>query len=335
MPVPPAFVHPFPLSLFPSFPLPVYHPCMHIISASRRTDIPAFYSPWLMNRLRDGYALVPNPFNPRQVSRVNLRPEQVACLVLVTKDPRPLLPHLDELEGRGYRFLFQVTVTGLPRFLEPGVPEAEVVIEAVRRLAARIGPGRVTWRFDPILLAGSDTSDAPLSAFRAIAKQLEGSVGRVIISFAREYATVKSRLRGMGKEVTFLAPVPHLKERIAAGLAEEAARHRMAIQSCAESHPLAPFGIAPGKCIDPDQIRELFGVEFRAGKAQGQRSDCLCARSADIGIYGTCPHRCLYCYASCDAAFRRGEVHDPLKSALLSGIEHPGDLHTTLPLPGC
>ena len=310
---------------------------MHIVSASRRTDIPAFYSPWLMNRLREGYALVPNPFNPRQVSKVDLRPERVACLVLVTKDPRPMLPHLEELEGRGFRFLFQVTVTGLPRFLEPGVPEAAEVIDAVRRLASMIGPGRVTWRFDPILLTGSETADTPLAAFRTIASQLEGAVDRVIISFAREYATVKTRLQGIagGNEVMFLGPDPHLKERIAAGLTEEAARHRMAVQSCAEPHLLSPFGIAPGKCIDPDQIRDLFGIEFRAGKAQGQRSACLCARSVDIGIYGTCPHRCLYCYASCDAAFRRGEIHDPLQPALLSGIECPPDLHPALPLPGC
>lgn len=310
---------------------------MHIVSASRRTDIPAFYSPWLMNRLREEYALVPNPFNPRQVSNVDLRPERVACLVLVTKDPRPMLPHLDELEGRGFRFLFQVTVTGLPRFLEPGVPEAVVVIDAVRRLAARIGPGRVIWRFDPILLTGSETAEAPLFAFRTIAKQLEGSVDRVIISFAREYATVKSRLRAIagGNGATFLGPAPHLKEQIAAGLAEEAARHRMTIQSCAEPHSLAPFGVAPGKCIDAEQIRDLFGIGFRAGKAQGQRTECLCTRSADIGIYGTCPHRCLYCYASCDAAFRRGETHDPLQPALLSGIQRPADLHPALPLPGC
>ena len=307
---------------------------MHIVSASRRTDIPAFYSPWLMNRLREGYALVPNPFNPRQVSRVDLRPERVACLVLVTKDPRPMLPHLDELEERGFRFLFQVTVTGLPRFLEPGVPDTAAVTAAVRQIAGRIGRGRVAWRFDPILLAGSETADAPNSAFRTIAKQLEGSVDKVIVSFAREYAAVKSRLHAMGKEVTFLGPDPHLKERVAADLAEEAARHRMVIQSCAEPHPLSPFGIAPGKCIDTDQIRELFGVEFRASKAQGQRTDCLCARSADIGIYGTCPHRCLYCYASCDATLRRGEIHDPLQPALLSGIKRPGDLHPAL-LPGC
>ena len=308
---------------------------MHIVSASRRTDIPAFYSSWLMNRLREGYALVPNPFNPRQVSRVDLRPEQVACLVLVTKDPRPMLPHLDELEDRGYRFLFQVTVTGLPRFLESGVPELSAVTAAVRQLAGRIGRGRVTWRFDPILLTGSDTADAPLATFRTIAEQLEGSVDRVIVSFAREYAAVKSRLRTMGHEVTFLGPDPHLKERIAAGLAEEAARHRMAVQSCAEPHLLAPFGIPPGRCIDTDQIRDLFGIEFRAGKAQGQRSACLCAQSADLGIYGTCPHRCLYCYASCDAAFRRGEIHDPLQPALLSGVQRPDDLHPALPLPGC
>ena len=124
-----------------------------IVSVSRRTDIPAFYADWFMNRVRAGFACVRNPFNAKQVKTVSLAPSQVACLVFWTRDPRPLLPHLDELDGRGLRYYFHVTLTGLPRHWEPASPPSAGIVAALHALARRIGPARSLWRFDPLLLA--------------------------------------------------------------------------------------------------------------------------------------------------------------------------------------
>ncbi|SNB48093.1 DUF1848 domain-containing protein [Geobacter sp. DSM 9736] len=298
---------------------------MQIVSASRRTDIPAFYSQWLMNRLRAGFAKVPNPFNPRQVSTVMLRPEMVACLMLVTKDPRPMIACLDELDHRGYRYCFQVTMTGLPRMFEPKVPGPGAITPAMLHLARRLGADRVIWRFDPILLSPSVTQARIVSTFATLAEKLAGSVTTVIVSFARNYRSAGRRLaRAAADEpVHFLAGDATEKRALAEALAAVAVEKGMRIQSCAEPVDLTSYGIKPGSCIDVDLIRRLFDIELAPAKDRGQRTDCRCARSVDLGIYGTCSHGCLYCYASCDSRLTGGEMHDPTADSLLGMIGEP------------
>lgn len=300
---------------------------MQVVSASRRTDIPAFYSPWLMARLRAGFVKVPNPFNPRRIATVDLTPRSVACLVLWSKDPRPLLPHLGELEERGYRTLFHITLTGLPSALEPGVPPAGEIAGAVRELARRVGPGRVVWRFDPVLLSPLTPAESILRAFSALAGELRGAVRHVVVSFARPYGQVLSRLRRAGAS-GFLFPdvtegpaeeaLPRVAP-LAAALAEIAAEHGLEVFSCAGRLDLAPCGVRAGACIDAALLREEFGLLLPSRKDPGQRAECRCLRSVDIGIYGTCRHRCLYCYARTDAALARGLRHDPLAPLLIGG----------------
>ena len=306
-----------------------YHGAMRaihrIISVSRRTDIPAFYSEWFINRLREGYALVPNPFNPSQVSTVLLDRAHVACFVFVTKDPRPMLPRLEELDRRGYNYLFQVTVTGLPRVFEPHVPETAEILAAMRELGERIGPERVIWRFDPLVI--SDASPVPerLARFRQMAGELRGSVRQVLFSFVRDYRQVRLRLARR----TGLPQVSFVSAREAAGsapelfaaLAETAAQNGMELISCADSTDLSGFGIGKGRCIDAGLINRLFNLSLPLGKGIGQRTDCSCHASADLGMYGTCPHRCIYCYACTDANLDRLR-HDP-RSPLLAGEAPP------------
>lgn len=302
---------------------------MQIVSASRRTDIPAFYTPWLMDRLRAGYARVPNPFNPRRISTVDLRPEHVAALFFWTKDPRPILPHLEELESRGYRTVFHVTVTGLPHLLEPRVPPAADVISAVREISRRVGPGRVVWRFDPVLLSPLTPEKKIISAFDALSSLMEGAVRQVTVSFARPYRQVLSRLRRGGArgydfpDLTQLPPEEALRRvsPLASALAEIAARRGMVVFSCAERLDLTPLGIRPGACIDGTLIREEFALDLAPRKDPGQRPECRCLRSVDIGMYGTCRHGCLYCYARGDSALGRGRMHDPQGAMLMEGEE--------------
>lgn len=298
---------------------------MQIVSASRRTDIPAFYAPWLMSRLRAGYAKVPNPFNPRQIATVDLRPERVAALFLWSKDPRPLLPHLEELESRGYRTVFHVTATALPRPLEPRVPPAASVVAAMREISRRIGPGRVVWRFDPLLLSSATPPETILCAFSRLAAALEGDVRQVMVSFARPYRQVLPRLRRAGaREYDFSdldrLPAGEALSRVAplaCALAQEASRRGMAVFSCAGRLDLSPQGIRPGACIDPVLLREELGLDLLPRKDPGQRPECRCLRSIDIGIYGTCRHGCLYCYARGDSALGREKRHDPQGEMLL------------------
>lgn len=297
---------------------------MRIVSVSRRTDIPALYTSWFLNRIRAGYVQVRNPRNPRQLSTVSLLPHRVACLVFWTKDPRPMLPHLAELDARGFRYYFHVTLTGLPRLFEPGVPEAAESIAAIREISRRLGRNRVIWRFDPIILSDLTPDERIIETFAGLCGALRGHVGRVAVSFARYYRQVKVRVQQAagGFEAEDLAgrKPEEVSERVgplAEALARRAAQSEMAIYACAEKIDLSPFGVQPGCCIDGGLIREIFGLSLAGGKDRGQRPECGCHPSVDIGAYGTCRHGCLYCYAGADRALAQGLRHDPDHPLLL------------------
>ncbi len=295
---------------------------MKIISASRRTDIPAFYAPWFMNRIRAGYVRVRNPFNYHQVSTVGLLPRQVACILFWTKDPRPLFPHLEELESLGHRFLFHVTITGMPDLLEPSVPPPGEIADAVRELAGRVGSDRIVWRFDPILLSDRTPEATTLENFSRLSESLQGSLRRVTVSFARYYRQIKPRLRRAGidwLDTSEMGP-EDARSRIgplANSLAETAVARGMEIVSCAAPIDLSPFGIHPGACIDSHLLRRIFGISFDDRKDPGQRPECRCIPSIDIGAYGSCRHDCLYCYASRGHGLQNRAVHDPGSPFLL------------------
>lgn len=291
---------------------------MKIVSASRRTDIPAFYADWFMNRIRAGFVRVPNPFNARQVATVSLDPRNVACVIFWTRDPRPLLPSLDELDERGFRYLFHVTATGLPEILEPSAPTAEAAVEAVLKLSQRLGPERVIWRFDPILISNLTPPERIAENFDRFSEKLAGAVKQVMVSFVQPYPRALSRMKRLAPQVEpFFPQGVQEKGAIMAALARVAASRRMNMTACAAAKDdLSPSGVDPGKCIDPALIKRLWGIEVGRKKDAGQREGCGCAKSIDIGVYGTCSHGCLYCYASCSNALKSGR-HDPQGETLL------------------
>jgi len=294
-----------------------------IISASRRTDIPAFYAPWFMNRIRSGWCAVPNPFNRRQVSRISLRPADVDVIVFWTRNPRPLLPHLAELDARGYRCYFQYTLLDNPRAVDPKTPPADAAIAAFQELAAHVGPQRVIWRYDPIVLSDATGVDYHLERFARIAAALQGHTPRAVISVMDVYRKIAPRLRGLAAQGIELGAGPAEETpgfaTLMQGLAALAARHGMEIQSCAEEIDLTGYGIAPGKCIDDGYIRRVFGLELDLKKDPSQRAACGCVASRDIGMYDTCLFGCAYCYAT--SSFARAAVHhaahDPAGEALI------------------
>jgi hypothetical protein len=297
-----------------------------MISASRRTDIPAFYAEWMVRRLREGYCTVPNPFNRDQVSRISLRPEDVDAIVFWTRNPRPLMPYLDELDSRGYRYYFQFTILGYPREIDPRSPAAATAVEALGELAERLGPRRVIWRYDPIVFTGITPPAFHQENFQRLAESLRGHTRRVVVSIVDMYRKIESRLRKLDGTPAAVRPWDAGElGPLMRGLAGLAGENGMEIVSCAEEIDLRPFGILPGKCVDDRVIAEAFGINVPGSKDPAQRKACGCVVSRDIGMYESCLFGCQYCYAtkSFDRAKANFDSHDPRSPSLLGWHEVP------------
>lgn len=270
-----------------------------IISASRRSDIAAFHTEWFMEQVRKGFVDVRNPYNARQVSRIPLDPESVDVFVFWTRNPLPLLPYMDELEARGYRSAFLVTVMDYPRELEPATPRVPEAVEALARLFERVGKYRIAWRYDPILLSSITPASFHEEAFSRLSEQIAPYVSRCIVSVFDPYWQALKRLKllqSLGFRLFDRNEEQQALAELLPQMASVSSRLGLEIQSCCEGDRLAPW-IRPGACIDPLFLQKAFGRTFPSAKARGQRLGCLCAGSKDIGTYGTCRHGCLYCYA--------------------------------------
>lgn len=263
-----------------------------VISASRRTDLPAFHSSWFFDRLEEGVVSVRNPYNHSQVREVSLSPDQVEGIVFWTKNPLPMLPHLDKL--RDYSYYFQFTLTPYGSEIEKNIPsKSQVLLPAFRQLSRLLGPERVIWRYDPILLSSRYTPEFHRDAFERMAAFLSGYTNRCVISFLDFYRNTASRLRQQD-----LLPMEDAVLRDLAGhLAESGRRHGIRLETCCEEMDLSEFGIGHGCCIDASLLEQISGRSLKIPKDKNQRKLCGCAASVDIGSYGTCPGGCLYCYA--------------------------------------
>lgn len=295
-----------------------------ILSVSRRTDIPAFYADWFFNRLQAGYVLVRNPYRFHAVSRIALSPDVVDGIVFWTKNPAPMLARLNEL--RDYPFYFQCTATAYGTDLEVHVPDKDrTVLPAMRRLAEMIGPKRVIWRYDPVLLSPKYTVDFHRQRFSQMAKALAGSTKRCVISFLDLYPSMQKEAARLGLR----APDRQEAETLAAHFAAVAAQNGIKAETCAENIDLAHLGIAHGCCIDKALLEKIGGFKLHTKKDLNQRPFCGCCASVDIGTYATCPGGCVYCYANRGAAaaknaFAAHDVHAPL----LLGQLLPDDIVT-------
>ena len=270
-----------------------------IISASRRTDIPAFYADWFVNRIRAGYCIVPNPFIPNQVSPVSLRPEDVDVIVFWTRNPRPLTRHLAELEARGYRYYFQYTVLDNPRPIDPHVPTLDASLRTLRELAGRVGPERVIWRYDPIVWSNVTGLEFHRRAYERIARELRGYLRRSVISLLDVYHKAEKRLKALAQQGIELAtPSEDDLGKLMCDLVEAATANDIEITSCAEQIDLRPYGVRPGRCVDDEHIKRVFGLYVTHQKDPSQRQACGCVASRDIGMYDSCLFGCAYCYAT-------------------------------------
>lgn len=281
-----------------------------IISASRRTDIPACYAPWLVNRLREGWALVPNPRNPHELRYVDLA--AMDGIVLWSKNPAPLMAHWDALKG--LRSVFQFTLTAYGPEIEPGLPRQAERVATLRQLAALVGPERVLWRYDPILL--SDRYDEAFHEynFTRLADELAGCTGRCTVSFLAPYRNTARNKGVLGHREPEEAERLRLLER----LATIAAARGIAVVACAQAQDYSAVGVGRAACVDGPLFHRLWGV-VPPPKDPGQRPGCGCVRSVDLGAYNTCALGCLYCYANYNPAViaRNRAAHDPLSPMLV------------------
>ena len=260
-----------------------------ILSVSRRTDIPAFYSNWFFNRIKQGFLLVRNPMNAHQVSRVVLNPEVIDCIVFWTKNPRPMLRRLEELKE--YKYYFQFTLNSYDKSLEPNVPRKKYLINTFKELSEKIGKEKVIWRYDPIILTDIFTKEYHYKWFEYLAKELCNYTNKCVISFLDLYKKTERNLKGIK-----VIPLNKIDmEEIAAKISSIASKYNLIIETCSEKIELDKFGINHGKCIDDRLICKILGCNFNIDKDPNQRQICGCVKSIDIGAYNTCKHECLYC----------------------------------------
>lgn len=282
-----------------------------IISASYKTDIPAFYGEWFLNRLRAGYCKMVNPYGG-QVYRVSLTAEDADGFVFWTKNLGPFLGSLGEVRERGYPFVVQYTINGYPRELERAVVPPESAATHMRTLAGRYGPRVAVWRYDTILFSSMTDKDFHRRNFEDLARRLEGATDEVVVSFAQIYRKTERNLNRAGREYGFswTDPADEEKLRLLEDLASMARARGMQLTVCSQRKYLTP-GVDDARCIDAERLSSVAGRRIDA-RLKGNRPDCGCYQSRDIGEYDTCPHGCVYCYAvnSEEEAAKRFRLHD-------------------------
>lgn len=302
-----------------------------IISASRRTDIPTFYSEWFFNRIKDGYVLVRNPMNAHQISKISLNPDIVDGIVFWTKNPIPMLDRLDELKD--YTYYFQFTLNSYGQDVETHVPNKQnVIIPAFQKLSDSIGPEKVIWRYDPVFLSEKYTPEYHIRYFEKLAKILHPYTKKCTFSFIDMYRNTEKNVKGLA-----LQPFPIEQQiYIAKNLADIAHSYGLQIDTCAEGIDLEQYGIQHARCIDDRLLSELIGCPLKVGKDKNQRLECGCIESIDIGTYNTCRNGCLYCYAnySQKSVQTNSQKHNP-NSPLLFGEVGDDDKITERKMHSC
>lgn len=293
-----------------------------IINTGGRTDTVQYYSDWLLRRFAEGYVLSRNPLFPDKVTRYELTPDKVDCVVFCSKNYKPILPRLREITDR-FPAYFYYTITAYGKDVEPGVPSIEESIETLKELSALVGRERVAWRYDPVLLTREYTIRRHLDTFPWMARELAPYIDRCIFSFVEMYKKLETNM----PEIIPMSETE--RDALARGLGAAAAKLGMVIQTCGTNGDYTRYGIQASGCITLSILGKANHMEFRNLKHKGMREGCHCMESRDIGAYDTCLNGCKYCYANKNPrkAFENYEYHDPA-SPLLLGHLRPDDIVT-------
>lgn len=289
-----------------------------ILSVSRRTDIPNYYSEWFYNRIKEGFLYVRNPMNVHQISEIKITPDVVDCIVFWTKNPLPMIKRIDEIKD--YNYYFQFTLTGYGNDVEANLPNKKTkMIPVFQELSEKIGKQKVIWRYDPIFFSDRYTKEYHLKAFKSIAEALNGYTEKCVISFVDIYPKNKKNMEGLS---SYELNDNELREFVKE-LSKMAADNNIKIGSCAEKINLDDCGIVHNCCIDRELIEKIIGCKINVSKDKNQRIECGCVESVEIGTYNTCKNGCAYCYAnySSKSVETNAAKYDPLSPILCSQVQ--------------
>ena len=293
-----------------------------ILSVSRRTDIPAFYGKWFMQRLKEQYVLVRNPFNANLVSRIPLSPSHIDVIVFWTKNSKPMHKYLKDIDNMGYKYYFQYTITPYKKDMEENLLDKKIIINSFQELSTLIGKEKVILRYDPIVLTSSYTIDYHIKAFEKLCNHLKDYTNKIIFSFLDDYKKISKNMKNHNVHNITTDDMHKLAENFSS----IAKSHNIILESCAEKIDLEKYNINHGKCIDDELIEKITGAKLKAPK-DNQREACGCIKCIDIGEYNSCIHNCLYCYANVnkDSAYKNYKLHNPLSPLLIGNIDYEKD----------
>ncbi len=284
-----------------------------ILFVSGRTDIPAFYSNWFINRVKAGFVDVRNPFNQKLVSRIYF--SDVDLIMFCSKNPLPMINKLDILK---VPVLFHVTITPYSKDVEPNIPDKRLIIEGVKKLSLVLGIDNVVVRYDPIFLSDKYNVDYHIKAFDKLCKNLNGYVNKIIVSFMDEYKNVRNN-RGILRYRTI---TKEDYKKIGEAFSKSAMDNGMSVQTCFEDNDLTQYGFIKGECLSHELAYILTGKKFKSSNVRKEKK-CECVQMVDIGDYNSCLHMCKYCYANYDekAVSSNFERHDDNSSLLIGTIQ--------------
>lgn len=289
-----------------------------IISASRRTDIPSYYSEWMINRLKEKYVLVRNPMNIHQVSKIDLSPSVVDTIVFWTKNPTLMLPYLDQIKD--YTYYFQFTLTAYGPDVEKNLPSKnKIIIPTFQRLSREIGKERIIWRYDPIFFNEQYSMEYHCKYFDVLASKLSDYTEKCTVSFMDMYRNTERNVRGL----SIVKDTYEMQVELLQRFVEIAKKYGLYIDTCAEIGNFHNIGVEHAHCIDRERIERIGGFKLNVDKDRNQRAECGCVASIDIGAYNTCKNGCLYCYAnySSKTVEKNFGMHNPDSPLLFGEID--------------
>ena len=284
-----------------------------ILNISGRTDIAAFYSDWLMNRLDEGFIDVRNPFNPKLVSRIMM--DDVDLLFFCTKNPIPIIDKLKDIKKKMY---FHVTLTSYKKDIEPNLPPKSDIIEAIKKISKIIGKDNIVIRYDPVFINDKYTLEYHIKAFDKLCNLLDGYVKKILISFIDDYKNVRNNY----KVLNYRQLTEDDYKVIGTNFSESAKKHNIKVHTCAEAHNLVEYGFIKDECMSKELALKLTGKKCKKWKAR-KNVFCECVEMVDIGVYNSCKHFCKYCYANYDEKQVNDNYmkHNPKSSLLIGELE--------------
>lgn len=292
-----------------------------IINTGSRTDTVQYYTEWLLKRFEEGFVYSRNPMFPNKVTKYELNPEILDCVIFCSKNYEPILPYIESITNR-FNTYFHYTITAYGKDIEPKVPSIDKSIETLIKLSEIVGKQRIAWRYDPILLTEKYTKEVHYNTFDYMAEKISPHIDRCIFSFVEMYKKLKVNM----PEIILLNE--NDKNEIAKNIGGISKKYNMIIQTCATNGNYEQFNIKPSGCMTSEILGTANNITFKKIKHSGNRQSCNCMENRNIGDYDTCPNGCKYCYANQDPkiALENFKKHKPEFDTILGNLKDTDEI---------